>query len=313
MSDGIPLGILTPKPKVSQPLAPVKQALTMEQMVELVKVGATAVVQQVIDKEGLPYKIEEGECIAGEYPNAKIVDSLKGTDLYLNRFITRDEACKRLKEDVVKLAKCPDEILITGATGTGKEIIARAMIGDRTGSFVAINCAGLPEHLIESELFGYVRGAFTGADGDRQGLCAVAKDGVLFLDEIGELPIAVQAKLLRALQDKTIRRVGGKTEEPITCKFVCATHRNLKKMVAEHLFREDLFARISTFELHIPSLQQRPDDIELLILHQKGGDKFLQALRASDKRITDIDLSYNVRSIERAVKRFNVLGKVILL
>lgn len=306
MSDRIPLGILTPKPKVSQPIQPSISTVSRETLEGLVKAGALDVVKQLIEKDSLQYRIE------GEFPNAKLVDSLKGTDLYLNKFITRNNVCMQLKEDVTKLAKCPDEILITGETGTGKELIARAMIGERTGAFVAINCAGLPEHLIESELFGYIKGSFTGAEGDRQGLCAVAKDGVLFLDEIGELPISVQAKLLRAIQDRKIRRVGGKLEEDISCKFVCATHRNLRKMVIEHHFREDLYARISTFELHIPPLKERPEDIEYLILHQKGGDKFLQSLRASDKRITDIDLTFNVRSLERAVKRFNVLGKIIL-
>ena len=297
-----PMYNLGGQPKAPPPQKPVEKIPSLETLESLLKAGATDIVQQIIDKTSLPLKIENG----------KLVDALKGTDLYLNRFITSDEICLAMKIDVVKLAKCPDEVLITGATGTGKELIARAMIGDRLGNFVAINCAGLPEHLIESELFGHERGAFTGADSAKQGLCAVAKDGVLLLDEIGEMPISVQAKLLRAIQDKKIRRVGGNKEEDINCKFVCSTHRNLKKMTKDGQFREDLFARISTFELHIPSLSERPCDVEPILLSLKGGDKFITALRVDDKRITDIDLTFNVRSLERAVKRFNVLGKVIL-
>lgn len=300
-TDRIPLGVLTPKPKaLPQPEQPCP--VPLDQLKALVEAGAVDVVLQLIEKHSLPYKIEGN----------KLVDSLKGTDLYLTRFITKDPACLEMKSDVIKLAKCPNEILITGATGTGKEILARAMIGDRQGSFIAVNCAGLPEQLIESELFGHERGAFTGAESAKQGLCQAAKDGVLFLDEIGELPISVQAKLLRALQDKRVRRVGSLKEEEINCKFVCATHRNLRQMVKEEKFREDLFARISTFELHIPSLTQRQCDILPLILNEKGGDKFLEALKKENGRLDDIDLSFNVRSIQRVVARFNVLGKVIL-
>lgn len=287
----------TPVPtKKPEPACPPRETL------EALTQTAPDVVAMLIEQHKLPLKIENG----------KLVDALKGTDLYLNKFITENPDCIEMKQMVVKLANCPDEVLITGATGTGKEIIARAMIGNRTGVFVAINCAGLPEHLVESELFGHVRGAFTGADSQKQGLFARASDGVMFLDEIGELPLGLQAKLLRAIQDKVIRRVGSNTEELINCKFVCATHRDLKKMTVEGHFREDLYARISTFELHIPSLSSRPEDIVPLILAQKNGQKFLDAFRREQCRIQDIDLTYNVRSIERLVKRFNVLGKIIL-
>lgn len=279
---------------------------TVETMQNLIKSGCSDVVQQLIDQHKLPYKIKDG----------KLEDALFGTDKWLSKFITTDPACQALKQRVVKLAACPDEVLITGETGTGKEILARAMIGVRTGDFVAINCAGLPEYLIESELFGHVKGAFTGAESQKQGLFARAsgKDGgVLFLDEIGELPIGVQAKLLRAIQDKVIRKVGANVEEEINCKFVCATHRDLQKMQEQGTFREDLYARISTFEVHIPPLRDRvPEDIEAIIRNEIGGVKFLDAMRQQDKRLGDINLRYNVRSLQRCVKRYNVLGEVIL-
>lgn len=260
------------------------------------------IVQSYIDNYKLPFRIEKNE----------LKDALAPTDLWLKRFITVDPNMIAMKSDIHALAKCDDEVLIVGDSGVGKELIAQSMIGSRTGKFIAVNCAGLPETLIESELFGYKRGSFTGAEGDRQGLMAVAKDGVLFLDEIGELPLAVQAKLLRALQDKVIRRVGGKDEEPISCKFVCATHRNIKKMVSEDLFRQDLYARISTFELHVPSLTDRECDVRPILEAMPGGKAFLAELTKQGHALHKLDLSLNVRSLQKYVKRFNVLGRIDL-
>lgn len=288
--------------KPVQPPKPMVKVPDREMMDALLANGADAVVAQLIEQHKMPLKIENG----------KLVDALKGTDLYLNRFITQDEVCLQIKKEVPLLAKCPDPVLITGETGTGKEIIARAMIGDRSGTTIAVNCAGMPEHLIESELFGHERGAFTGADSAKQGLTAAARDGVLFLDEVGEFPLGVQGKLLRAIQDMKIRRVGSNKEEDINCKFVCATHRNLKEMVKAGTFREDLYARLSVFEIHIPPLRERIDDVELIIRNEQGGNKLLDTMKAADKRVSDLDLSLNVRAIQRAVRRFVVYGRVIL-
>jgi len=265
----------------------------------LIANGAADVAKQLIDTFKLNYRIDNGQ----------LLDALSMSELWLQKFITEDAETIRMKQDVIKLAKSPDEVLIIGETGTGKELIARAMIGNRSGKFVAVNCAGFPETLIESELFGYVRGAFTGAESNREGLMARAKDGVLFLDEVGELPLTVQAKLLRALQDKAIRRVGGKDEEEISCKFVCATHRDIQKMVKEDKFRQDLYARISTFELYIKPLRERECDILPLIKAMPGGEQFLKALGKSPY---SLDTSLNVRSLQQYVRRHAVLGRVIL-
>lgn len=260
----------------------------------------THIVQTFINNYKLPYRIEGNE----------LKDALAPTDLWLKRLVSVDPTIVALKADIHALAKCDDEVLIVGETGVDKELIAQSMIGSRTGKFIAVNCAGLPETLIESELFGYKKGSFTGADGDRQGLMAVAKDGVLFLDEIGELPLSVQAKLLRALQDKVVRRVGGKDEEPVSCKFVCATHRDIRKMVTEDKFRQDLYARISTFELHIPPLSQRECDIKPILESMLGGKAFLVELNKQGHALHKLDLSLNVRSLQKYVKRFNVLGRI---
>lgn len=273
-----------------------------EKMVKMLECGLHETVQQIIETHKLQLRIEGNT----------LLSCLKGTELWLSKFVTVNKSLIALKQDIHLIAKCDDSVLITGETGTGKELIAKAMIGDRSGFIVSINCAGLPEGLVESELFGYVEGAFTGAVGTRQGACQQAKDGVLFLDEVGELPMSIQAKLLRALQEKKVRRVGGKLEEDITCKFVFATHRDIKKMVVDGRFRQDLYARISTFEIHLPSLRDRREDVEPIIQSISGGQAFLAKLYEKNLRVSDLDLSMNVRSLQMAVRRFTVLNRIQL-
>lgn len=179
----------------------------------------------------------------------------------------RMEQVRRL---IQKVAPTGSTVLIRGETGTGKELVARAVHDQSLRAempFVAVNCGALPENLIESELFGHRKGAFTGADEHRVGLFQVANGGTLFLDEIGELPKAMQAKLLRVLESGEIRRVGDNESFTVDVRVVCATHRNLEEMVAEDLFREDLLFRINTFEIELPTLRERPDDLPELARH----------------------------------------------
>ncbi|MCA9178668.1 MAG: sigma-54-dependent Fis family transcriptional regulator [Planctomycetales bacterium] len=176
----------------------------------------------------------------------------------------------RVRTLIAKVAPTNSTVLVLGETGCGKELVARAVHDQsdrRNEPFVAVNCGALPEHLIESELFGHRKGAFTGADEHRVGLFEVANGGTLFLDEIGELPKAMQAKLLRVLESGEIRRVGDNESFRIDLRVVCATHRNLPEMVQEGEFREDLMFRINTFEIAIPPLRTRTGDIETLARH----------------------------------------------
>lgn len=176
----------------------------------------------------------------------------------------------RVKSLIDKVAPTDSTVLILGETGSGKELVARA-VHDQSGRadkpFVAINCGALPENLIESELFGHAKGAFTGADEHRVGLFEVASGGTIFLDEIGELPKAMQAKLLRVLESREIRRVGENKTLSIDVRVVCATHRDLAEMVESGAFREDLMYRINTFEIHLPALRERIDDLPPLAEH----------------------------------------------
>jgi len=222
----------------------------------------------------------------------------------------------RVRQLIAKVAPTNSTVLILGDTGTGKELVARALHEQsiRSGmAFVAINCGALPENLIESELFGHRKGAFTGADEHRVGLFEVANGGTLFLDEIGELPKAMQAKLLRFLESGEIRRVG--ENQVFTCdvRVVCATNRRLDEMVACDEFREDLWFRINTFEIALPPLRERQEDIPLLARHLAR--RFRPHARPDDELIapealaelTDYAWPGNVRELANAIEHAMIL------
>lgn len=233
-------------------------------------------------------------------------------EINLERFITADPLMLELKSRVESIIRMPYNrfapVLITGPSGTGKEIIARAFTVI-SQPFVAQNCAGFPKDLIQSLLFGHRKGTFTGATEDRDGIFIQAGEGVVFLDEIGELPLEAQAILLRVLQERTVARLGSIDEQPVRCRIVTATKRNLQEMVRLGTFREDLFARLMTFELHITGLLDRPGDIPLIA--QQGFDQFNQPLVYSapipDALMPDIEL-YNVRAIQCFVARMRTYG-----
>jgi len=243
-----------------------------------------------------------------EVQNGQLVDTSNNTESWLHRFVTINPIMQSMKDDVRKLAKVESPVLIQGPTGTGKEIIAHALHGDREGAFIPVNCAGLPEQLVESILFGHVKGSYTGAHDTKQGLMKLAKNGTIFFDEIGELPLGIQAKLLRAIQEKKVLRVGGESEEDINCRIVAATHRDLKSMIKFDEFRVDLYARISTFELNLLPLCDRREDVEPIIKSLPGGEEYLKALQQPLKDIIITEL--NVRGLQQQVERYKVLGRV---
>jgi len=216
-----------------------------------------ALLQRIADKRELTHK----------YLAVKnLLDRAEGG----SKLVGVGKAMDRVRDLIGKVAPTNSTVLILGETGTGKELVARAVHDQSTRAdkpFVAINCGALPENLIESELFGHRRGAFTGADENRVGLFEVAHGGTLFLDEIGELPKAMQAKLLRVLESGDIRRVGDNESTKVDVRVVCATHRNIVEMVEEGDFREDLMYRINTFEIHLPTLRERAGDIPELAAH----------------------------------------------
>lgn len=187
-----------------------------------------------------------------------------------SQLVGESQAMWQVRELVTRVASVPSTVLIRGETGTGKELVAQAIHRQSPRSkhpFVAVNCGALPESLIESELFGHRKGAFTGADQKRIGLFEVAHGGTLFLDEIGELPKTMQAKLLRVLESGEVRRLGENESFQVDVRVLCATHRDLELMVEQELFREDLLFRINAFEIRVPPLRERTEDIEDLARH----------------------------------------------
>jgi two-component system NtrC family response regulator len=232
--------------------------------------------------------------------------------------ITRDPEMLRICRMIEKVAPTSATVLILGESGTGKELLARALhnLSPRRGErFVAINCAAIPETLLESELFGYEKGAFTGAVKQTQGKIETAAGGTLFLDEIGDLPIALQAKLLRFLQERVIERIGGRHEIPIEVRVVCATHQSLKQSIIEAKFREDLYYRLAEIVVEIPPLRARPGDATLLAhgfvrrfaAEQKRGSMTL--LPDAVEAIARHPWPGNVRELENVIKRAVIMAE----
>ena len=215
-----------------------------------------------------------------------------------------------------RIAPTAMSVLVTGETGTGKEGLARRLhdMSGRKGAFVVVNCASLPPELVESELFGHARGAFTGAVGDKRGLVLDANGGTLFLDEIGELTMEVQAKLLRLLQEKEIRPLGGRQVIKVDVRVVAATWRDLRGRVAEGAFREDLLYRLAVFELALPPLRERGDDVLLLARHvvdgfaQQAGIGRRSLARSAGAALRGHEWKGNVRELQAVLVRAAVLG-----
>lgn len=230
----------------------------------------------------------------------------------LKKFITQNPLMLTLKSNVERLTEVDDAVLIIGESGTGKELLAQALHGERKGKFIDINCAGIPENLIEAELFGYEKGAFTGASMSKDGLFVTAKDGTLFLDEIGDLAYPMQSKILRVIQEKEVRKIGGRESIKINCRIVAATHRDLSQWVLKDKFREDLYYRLSTFSLKPTPLRMRELDIPLIVdnIDEEGfiEEKYPGGIGSFCKLIVTNKLKGNVRSLQQIVRRYIVLG-----
>ncbi len=218
----------------------------------------------------------------------------------------------KLYGTIKKVADTPANVLILGESGTGKELVARAIHENSSRSrmpFTIINCGGIPENLLESELFGYIKGSFTGAYSDKAGLIEIARGGTVFLDEIGELPPLLQVKLLRIVQEKTFRRIGGTEDIHVDVRIISATNRNLTDNVKSGLFREDLYYRLNVIPLHLPPLRERKDDIPVLTEHfiEKYSQEFGKEIKTISAYALELLMQYpfpgNIRELENIIER----------
>jgi DNA-binding NtrC family response regulator len=269
---------------------------TVDSAVDALRLGAFDFLQKPYDRDKLLETI------------SRALNKLSALD---SEIVSDSPEMDKVKKLILKVAKSNSTVLIRGESGTGKELIARAIHKNslRTSEvFQAVNCAAINENLLESELFGHEKGSFTGAVGEKKGLFEIADNGTLFLDEIGELDISLQAKILRALQEKQIRRVGGVREIDVDVRVVTATNRDLLKMSQEGRFREDLYYRLNVLSIELPSLRERRSDVPVLIdyfltKHTRGTNRKV-ALDKEARRILE-DYSYpgNVRQLESALER----------
>jgi two-component system response regulator AtoC len=302
--------------RIASPFIMMSAYGTVDTAVECMKMGAYDFISKPFKKDEIVMvlkKAEERERLKSE--NRRLREVVAGKEGFRG-IISRNPAMREIFSQIRRIADLKTTALILGESGTGKELVANAIhtCGNRAKKpFVAVNCGAIPENLLESELFGHVRGAFTDASGDKTGLFEQADTGTLFLDEIGEMPPSLQVKLLRVLQEEEIRQVGAATSRKINVRVVSATSRDLEADVRSGRFREDLYFRLNVFSISLPPLRERIEDIPLLAEH------FIAKYKAIDgsapvritpdamRRLTAYDWPGNIRELENVIERATIL------
>jgi two-component system response regulator AtoC len=282
----------------------------IEMAVDAMKNGAHDFLQKPIQLEQLHKSILRAEEIVAM--RRELVHLRSTQQEGIDSMVSKSPAMKRLLQAAQRAASTSVSVLITGETGTGKEVMARAIqkMGPRNNKpFIAINCAAIQPTVLESELFGYEAGAFTGADKRKPGLMETADSGILFLDEIASMPLDMQAKLLRALEERTFFRVGGTKEIKVDVQILAASNRDLPAMVADHQFREDLYYRLKVVDLHIPPLRERKEEIPDLVglfIHQLNPVMGLNILDVSPRAMQALiahNWPGNIRELRNEIER----------
>ena len=320
LMDGMEVLEAFQKEKIDSPVIMISGHGNIDTAVQAIKKGAFDFIEKPLDLNRILVTVRN----AGD--RTKIVEEKEVLKKTIKRFkgssiIGETDEINQIKEMIEKVAPSDARVLVTGANGTGKELVARSLhdnSGRKSNPFIEVNCAAIPSELIESELFGHEKGAFTSAIKQKKGKFELANGGTIFLDEIGDMSASAQAKVLRALQENVIQRVGGEKDIKVDARVIAATNKDLRKEIAEGNFREDLFHRLAVILIHVPSLNDRRDDIPLLADHfltiicaehgiprKSFSDGAVDALKA-------VDWSGNIRELRNIIERLIILcDKVI--
>lgn len=285
------------------PVAVITAYGSTENAVAALKAGAFDYLAKPVGLDQLRALVKSALSLPGQDDHASPMHSLIG----------HSAAMEQVRATIEKLARSQAPIYISGESGSGKELAARLIHSQSArsaGPFVPVNCGAIPETLMESEFFGYRKGAFTGADSDREGFFQAATGGTLFLDEVADLPLPMQVKLLRAIQEKRVRKVGSAVEEPVDVRVICATHKNLRECVDKGSFRQDLYYRLNVIELRMPPLRERKEDIPPLaeaILRRLGPGQPMPMTEAAADALARYPFPGNVRELENILERATAL------
>lgn len=308
----------------SSPIAVITAHGSMDLAIEALKLGAFDFVNKPLELPRLRQLVESALKVIHQDNEANATpESSPEQKLLDTRLIGNSAVMTPLKNTILKLARSQAPVFLSGESGTGKEVVAR-LIHDisprRDGSFVPVNCGAIPSELMESEFFGHKKGSFTGAVADKQGLFQQANGGTLFLDEVADLPLAMQVKLLRAIQEKTVRAIGDTKEIPVDIRILSATHKNLSQLVQEGAFRQDLYYRINVIELKLPTLNARRDDIPVLAEHFLGMIAHEWQLETPPSLTTEArarlqhhNFAGNVRELRNVLERAVTLAETSLI
>jgi DNA-binding NtrC family response regulator len=313
--DGIEVLEAVQKEKIDVPMIMISGHGNIETAVESIKKGAFDFIEKPLDLNRILLTLrnakERVQLVEEKNVLKTTVRKFKGSSI-----IGETPGIIKIKEMIEKVAPSDARVLITGGNGTGKELVARSLHDNsnrKKMQFIEVNCAAIPSELIESELFGHEKGAFTSAVKDKKGKFELASGGTLFLDEIGDMSSSAQAKVLRALQENAIQRVGGERDIKVDCRIVAATNKDLRKEIEEGRFREDLYHRLAVIPLHVPSLNERREDIPLLANHfltMVCAEQGIPRKTFSEDallNLKNIDWTGNIRELRNVVERLVIL------